>query len=212
MRFVKKGLSVLFVLVFLLALCSCGTGKGEELVGKWATEIDFSGLGDLDGAMGEEFADFDKTFNLTLVFEFKADKTYTLTYDEESAKKTQEEWKERLFPFMMGMLLEQATVLEMTEEEFKTTFEEQTGTTLEDYIQTTLAELDIISELPAMNSAGYYKVLGDRLFMSDTESFDDASYDVFSVSGDTFTLKSTSDAAENMEFSELYPLVFKRVK
>ena len=181
----KKKLAFLLAIVMVLSLMfvGCGSEKDsdtktttkpltteEAVVGKWTATVDFtdvmvSGMGDM-GDMAEYF-EF-KDFELKLVYELKADKTYTVALDEdvtvESADKLADQMMDGMEAYITDML--EASGVDMTFEEYL----ESQGMTADEYKATLRDEMDV-SALD-ISGEGTYTVDGDTIVLSE-EGYDE---------------------------------------
>lgn len=214
MKKVSKMLAVLLAFVMVLSLCGCGgSDSGKDLVGTWSIDYDLAGL--LAGELGDDFAGFNAPLVMTICFEFKEDKTYTMYGEPESFKANFNTWLEEFLAFGTDVLYDTFAAQGMDKEGADAAFEETYGCSIQDYMRQTFeAELDVDALLDEMTTSGKYDTSGNKLYMANEgEEIDKNAYDVFTVSGDTLKLELPSGAdqsqAEILPGLE-YPLELKK--
>lgn len=214
MKKASKVLVVLLTLVMVLSICGCGgSDSGKELIGTWSLDYDLADL--LAGEMGEEYADFNSPLIMSICFEFKEDKTFTMYGEPDSFKANFNTWLDEFLAFSTNMMYDMFAEQDLSQEEADAAFQETYGSSIEDYLRQTFeAELDVDSLLAEMTTNGKYDTSGDKLYMAENgEEIDKNAYDVFTVSGDTLKLELPSGAdqsqAEILPGLE-YPLEFKK--
>lgn len=170
----KKFIS-LFLLVFtLISVCllagGCaanGNNSDSAIVGTWNTTIDLAPT--LLKELGTETEDFTKyleldSFDLSFTFCLNEDNTYKLSVDEESFKKSTEDFLEAVTNAMVKYL----------EEMFKETgsgltiedYEKEIGMPIEDYITASLSES---VNLNIDTDTGKYSLSGTELTIGEDE-------------------------------------------
>lgn len=107
----------LTVLMFLTMLTACGSDDEKKMIGTWTTTLDMTEylnktISAADPTMGEtiKFSDF----SLTMVFDFKEDKTYTVSIDKDAFtpvyEKVMEDFKAGLSSYLAAMLAADETM------------------------------------------------------------------------------------------------------
>lgn len=215
MKKVSKLLVVLLALVMALSICGCGgSDSGKELVGTWSLEYDMANL--LAGEMGDEFEGFSAPLEMSICFEFKEDKTFTMYGEPESFKANYSAWLDEFLAFATeAMYTEFANQGLDDKAAADAAFEEAYGTSISDYLRQTFeAEVDVDSLLDEMTTTGKYDTKGDKLYMAEEGTeIDKNAYDVFTISGDTLKLElpSGADPSQGEILPGLeYPLEFKK--
>ncbi len=215
MKKVSKLLVVLLALVMALSICGCGgSDSGKELVGTWSLEYDMANL--LAGEMGDEFEGFSAPLAMSICFEFKEDKTFTMYGESESFKANYSAWLDEFLAFATeAMYTEFANQGLDDKAAADAAFEEAYGSSISDYLRQTFeAEVDVDSLLDEMTTNGKYDTKGDKLYMAEEGTeIDKSAYDVFTVSGDTLKLElpSGADPSQGEILPGLeYPLEFKK--
>lgn len=225
----KKKLAFLLAIVMVLALVFVGCDKGnsgkddtdtktttkpisteEAVVGEWTATVDFtdaliSSMGEL-GEMGDYFTF--KDFDLKFIVELKADKTYTLSLDEDVTKESLETIVDQMMDGMedyMNDMLEESGA-EMTFEELL----ESEGMTMDEYRETLKEGFDI-DELD-LTSKGKYTVDGDKVVLSEdgadettTFTYDDGELvfeDITSGDADDEAVEMMKDALDGATFKK----------
>ncbi len=214
MKKASKMLAVLLVLIMALTICGCGgNDSGKDLVGTWSLEYDMASL--LAGELGDDFADFNAPLPMTICFEFKEDKTFTMYGESESFKASFNTWLDEFLTFSTDMLYTQFSESGMSKEDADAAFEEQYGMSISDFMRQSVEEsMDLDALLDEMTTTGKYETSGNKLYMAEEgEDIDKNAYDVFTVSGDTLKLElpSGADPSEGEILPGLqYPLEFKK--
>lgn len=215
MKKMSKMLAVLLAFVMTLSLFGCGgSDSGKDLIGTWSIDYDLAEL--LSSELGEDFADFKAPLVMTICFEFKEDKTYTMYGEPESFKANFNTWLEEFLTFGTDVLYATFAEQGMDKEGADAAFEESYGCSITDYMRQTFeAELDMDALLNEMSTSGKYDTSGDKLYMANEgEEIDKNAYDMFTVSGDTLKLELPSGADQSQ--TEIlpgleYPLELKKV-
>ena len=214
MKKVSKMLAVLLALVMALTICGCGgSDGGRDLVGTWSLDYNLADM--LAGEMGEEYADFNTPLIMSICFEFKDDKTFTMYGEPESFKANFSTWLDEFLDFSAEMLYTEFSNQGLDKDAADAAFEETYGSSIVDYLRQTFeSELDVDSLLTEMTTNGKYDTSGDKLYMSEEgQEIDKSAYDVFTISGDTLKLELPSGA--NPSQGEIlpgleYPLELKK--
>ena len=214
MKKASKVLVVLLTLVMVLSICGCGgSDSGKELIGTWSLDYDLADM--LAGEMGEEYADFNSPLVMSICFEFKEDKTFTMYGEPESFKANFNTWLDEFLAYSTTMMYDMFAEQGLSQEDADTAFETTYGTSIEDYLREVFeAEVNVDDLLSEMTTSGKYDTSGNKLYMAETgEDIDKNTYDVFTVSGDTLKLElpSGADPSEGEILPGLeYPLEFKK--
>ena len=214
MKKVSKMLAVLLVLVMALTICGCGgSDSGKDLVGTWSLDYDLADM--LAGEMGDEYADFNAPLIMTICFEFKDDKTFTMYGEPESFKANFSTWLDEFLAFSTEMMYTEFSNQGLDKDAADAAFEETYGSSITDYLRQTFeSELDVDSLLTEMTTNGKYDTSGDKLYMSEEgQEIDKSAYDVFTISGDTLKLElpSGADPSQGEILPGLeYPLELKK--
>ena len=217
MKKLTKLTVLLLALVMVLSLCACGgDDAGKALVGSWGLEYDLADA--LANELGSDYADFDASLKMTLMFDFNADGTFKMYVEEESFTKNFDAWLDELVDYSADMLYDILEGQGMSREEADDFILQTFGMNMDEYTQALRAEL--ASELDAnelmgeVETSGTYKTKGDKLYMAEgSDKIDESYYDIFTVSGNKLTL----DLPEGVDESEgeivpgmSYPLVFEK--
>ncbi|MCI8542302.1 hypothetical protein [Acetatifactor aquisgranensis] len=214
MKKMSKILAVLLVFVMALTICGCGgSDSGKELVGTWSLDYDLADL--LAGEMGDDYAGFSAPLMMSICFEFKDDKTFTMYGEQESFKANFNTWLDEFLAFSAEMLYSEFSNQGLDKAGADAAFEETYGSSIEDYLRQTFeSQLDVDSLLNEMTTSGKYETSGDKLYMAESgEDIDKSAYDIFTISGDTLKLElpSGADPSEGEILPGLqYPLEFKK--
>lgn len=214
MKKVSKMLAVLLALVMALTICGCGgSDGGKDLVGTWSLEYNLADM--LAGEMGEEYADFNTPLMMSICFEFKDDKTFTMYGEPESFKANFSTWLDELLAFSTEMMYTEFSNQGLDKDAADAAFEETYGSSITDYLRQAFeSEVNVDSLLDEMTTNGKYDTSGNKLYMAEEgEEIDKNAYDVFTVSGDTLKLElpSGADPSQGEILPGLeYPLEFKK--
>lgn len=214
MKKVSKMLVVLLALVMALTICGCGgSDGGKDLVGTWSLEYNLADM--LAGEMGEEYADFNTPLMMSICFEFKDDKTFTMYGEPESFKANFSTWLDEFLAFSTEMMYTEFSNQGLDKDAADAAFEETYGSSITDYLRQAFeSEVNVDSLLDEMTTNGKYDTSGNKLYMAEEgEEIDKNAYDVFTVSGDTLKLElpSGADPSQGEILPGLeYPLEFKK--
>lgn len=213
MKKVSKMLAVLLALVMALTICGCGSDGGKDLVGTWSLEYNLADM--LAGEMGEEYADFNTPLMMSICFEFKDDKTFTMYGEPESFKANFSTWLDEFLAFSTEMMYTEFSNQGLDKDAADAAFEETYGSSITDYLRQAFeSEVNVDSLLDEMTTNGKYDTSGNKLYMAEEgEEIDKNAYDVFTVSGDTLKLElpSGADPSQGEILPGLeYPLEFKK--
>lgn len=214
MKKVSKMLAVLLALVMALTICGCGgSDGGKDLVGTWSLEYNLADM--LAGEMGEEYADFNTPLMMSICFEFKDDKTFTMYGEPESFKANFSTWLDELLAFSTEMMYTEFSNQGLDKDAADAAFQETYGSSITDYLRQAFeSEVNVDSLLDEMTTNGKYDTSGNKLYMAEEgEEIDKNAYDVFTVSGDTLKLElpSGADPSQGEILPGLeYPLEFKK--
>lgn len=207
MKHIKKITAMILVLAMTFALAGCGNESGK-LVGKWGMEYDMHDA--VLEEMGDEFADFKSSLVVTIFFDFKEDGTLEMSVDEAEFADHYAEWLDDFADYAANYIYDSNP--NYSKEDIDSVY----APSVKEYIKSMMEEQvkaeDITSE---MHATGVYKARNGKIFISQDDSVDETSYDLYTISGDTLTFELPKNA-ETDEDSILpgmeYPLVFTRVK
>ena len=209
MKKLTKLTVALLTLVMAFSLCACGANLEKDIVGTWKIDYD---MGDQMAAeMGEDFADFDSSLEITLKFDFDEDGEYKM-YADDSFKDNFEAWLDDVTVYSVEMMYETYEEMGMTREDVDTLIKDEFGMTLEEYFAETLkASMDVDALMDQMVREGEYKVEGNKLFLSDEDGdFDEDAYDVCTIDGDIMTLETPDGDDMEVLPGLSYPLELER--
>lgn len=210
MKKLTKLTVALLTLVMVFSLCACGgESLKKDIVGTW--KIDYDMGEQMSAEMGSDFADFESSLEITLKFDFTEDGEYKM-YADDSFEENFDAWLADVCDYSVTMMYETYAEMGMSKEDVDTLMQDEFGMSLEDYLVTSLeAEMDVEALMAEMVVEGEYKIEGDKLFLSDEDGdFDEDSYDICTISGDTMKLE-TPDGDETEILPGLaYPLELER--
>lgn len=203
-------LALVLALVMMLSLTACG-GEQKKLVGTWEGTLDLAPA--YNEAMSAEvvvdqYLTIDE-LNIVVLMTFREDGTYDLTVTDESIDHVmahlREVLKKGIGEYLMMILGEE--VEGMTIDEVLEMLEFDLDAMVEESVTPEMIE-ELSSELTA---TGTYNAEDGKLYMSDGFGEGEAAtFDYYSLEGDTLTLESPGVPDESTEM--LYPMVFHRVK
>ena len=200
-RNMKKRICILLSALLLAAmLCACGAAPEKAVAGEWNWTIDLSDYmaaqtGDLEALNMDPATKVELFCELTL----NEDKTYHLTANQAATKESFAVYFEALKTAMVDYMY---TMLGdgMDREAVNERFKQSQGMTIEEYVDSAFAELDLESMLADLASAdeyGTFKVEDNKIyFPADSED-----YFVFTLGKDTLTLESMS--GDPMDFGSM---------
>lgn len=201
MKKLTKLTVALLTLVMAFSLCACGNGSLEkDIVGTW--ELDYD-MGDaLAESMGEEFADFDSSLEITLLFEFDKDGEYVLSADEDEFKDNFEKWVDDFSVFGANYMYDMYYEMGYSKEDVDAMMIESYGMDVEEMLRSTFEEeMDLDALLADMVTEGEYEIDGDILSMDGDE------YEI-SISGNKMTMDSEDE--DEIVPGLSFPLELKR--
>jgi len=230
----KRIISILIIAAMCFALVGCSETK-PEILGVYETSVnmtDFIG-GIFDEALGATeigydlyFADYMEECNLTLIFTFNEDGTYSYKVDESSALSLKENMKQSTYLLMNDLVVhilsdsfssmgfEFESIEEM--EEFmgmsvEDAFLESSGMDIETIAGELIDEnIDIESFIEETESSGKYKTEDGKLYTAEGQDadFDESSYETYTVEGDNIVITGGYGTAEQ----DIQPYPFTLVK
>ena len=204
----KKILAILLSVMLLLSLSACGKSGSEggsepTIIGTWKGNVDVGALlsSVMEGMAEEEIL-------CQMIFTFRDDGTYTTSVDPESAEEALDEMVDAMVETLEQMYAAGGSSLEeMLAEE---------GMTLEDMKEEYKEEMSVESFLGGMVNEGYYKLIENKIHITESEvdlkngEFV-GSYHV-TLSGNTLTItdmESEGELASEM-IPALFPIVLKK--
>ena len=209
----KKRIALLlsFVLVLSLALCACGGGKKDTIVGTWKTNIDLaeafneemaaSGMGDYINI---------ESFNLPLVMEFKADGTGSMTVDQEAMTETVDKLAADLTAGLEAYFTEYfaSMGLEIDLDEALAA----SGMSMDDLVEEMKAEFAGEDAFAEFTNEFKYKAEDGKLYMSedlDSEISTDT-YNTYELKGNALTLDIGNEDLDEEMAKYLFPMNLTR--
>ena len=220
MKRVKALALCLVVLTMLLALAGCGN-SAPDLSGTYTTEMDMSSI--INESMAQAGLAEEDLEGLTLVAPFtltlRDDGTFTLEVDSDATLASLRSYLEGCSTLLEDVIYDSVGDTGLTREEIDAAFEEETGSTISDYVGqiiTMFDEDDLLELMEEDNDTGYYKVAEDKLFFAeDKDDFSEDDYVTYTLENGklTFTeltgdVLDLADAAETID--DLFPLVFTK--
>lgn len=211
MKRASKVVAMLMVLIMTLSLSACGN-SGKSLVGTWSISCDLNEM--MIEEMGDDYADFESSFVITLKFDFNEDGTFKMYADREELKASLDSWLNDFISYSVEMtyaIFEEQGIDRETADEL---IVEQYGASLEDTLRQQIeGSLDADQLADSVDTDGVYETKGNKLYMSDNGKIDETKYDIFSVSGDTLKLELPEGAVQEEVIPGLeYPLSLTKEK
>lgn len=213
MKKLSKVVALLLVLAMAFSLCACGN-SAKKLYGTWSTDIDLTEA--LAEEMGDDFADFDAEFGITLYMDFNEDGTVKAYIDEDEFAADMDVWMQELVAFAVEMMYAEFENQGVDRESADALLEEQFGMPLDQYMLEMMQDsMDIESMASEMESNGVFEAKGNKLYIAEDE-IDKNTYDIFTVEGDTLTIDMAEGAETSDMFDDLegidYPFTFTKVQ
>lgn len=212
MKKVSKLMAMLLVLAMTLSLCGCGD-LAKKLYGTWGMKYDMADM--IAQEMGEDFADFESSLKMTLLFDFNEDGTFKMYVKEEEFVESLDGWQKDFITYSMDVMYDMFAEQGVEKEEADSLIESQYGYTMEEYMLELLATaIDGEAMVAEMETNGTFELKGDKLYMAEEgQEMDISKWDVITIEGDTLTM----NAPEGVEEEELlpgleYPFVLTREK
>ena len=208
----KKRIALLlsFVLVLSLALCACGGGKKDTIVGTWKANIDLaeafneemaaSGMGDYINI---------ESFNLPLVMEFKADGTGSMTVDQAAMTETVDKLAADLTAGLEAYFTEyfSSMGLEIDLDEALAA----SGMSMDDLVEEMKAEFAGEDAFAEFTNEFKYKAEDGKLYMSeDLDSEISETYNTYELKGNTLTLDVGTEELDEEMAKYLFPMNLTR--
>ena len=204
----------------LLALVGCGK-SAPDLSGTYTTEMDMSSI--INESMAQAGLAEEDLEGLTLVAPFTLtlsdDGTFTLKLDSDATLASLRTYLEGCSTLLEDVIYDSVGDTGLTREEIDAAFEEETGSTISDYVGqiiTMFDEDDLLEMLEEDNDTGYYKATEDKLFLEeDKDDFSDDDYVTYTLENGKLTFTELTgdvldfaDAADMIE--DFLPLVFTK--
>lgn len=220
MKRVKSLALCLVVLTMLLALVGCGK-SAPDLSGTYTTEMDMSSI--INESMAQAGLAEEDLEGLTLVAPFTLtlsdDGTFTLKLDSDATLASLRTYLEGCSTLLEDVIYDSVGDTDLTREEIDAAFEEETGSTISDYVGqiiTMFDEDDLLEMLEEDSDTGYYKATEDKLFLEeDKDDFSDDDYITYTLENGKLTFTELTgdvldfaDAADMIE--DFFPLVFTK--
>lgn len=186
---------------------------GKELIGTWALDCDLADA--MTDELGSDYADFQASLPMTLLFDFNEDGTYKMYIDENAFTDGLNHWLDAFIDYSAEMMYSELEESGMSREDVDEFVEYYYGMGVEEYLRYSI-ELEInISDLVGdMVSTGKYQTEYNKLYLiEDYSVFNENVYDIFSVNGDKLKIELPEGADESE--AEIvpglsYPLEFYR--
>ena len=201
-------------LALILVLCTftgCGKNSREQIVGKWATDIDFGSV--MEKALAEEeqaaelFGDADFSgISLPLTMEFKEDGTYEVNVDKASGEKAVKQMADVMIPSIKELMrkeLASTSGSEVSDEELDSMLAMMGMESWEDFGDMVLSQIDTDQMFDDINATGKYMLKNDKLYTSgavDEEATEESDAFLCEINGDTLKLSSQQDKADLPDF------------
>ena len=214
-----KWIGALLVLSLMLSMVGCTDKKDNDgdsskttIVGKWESEWDLS------KAMEQMLADEEmemklENLKLTVFIEFKDDKTYEMTVDEDSAEDMMKAFLDQYKVVVKKVMEDSAKEYNMTLDDMLALTGYNSFDAYWDAIKKDMDMDDLVDEM-AVEAKGQYKYEDGKLYMSDDEDdeIDKDEYTVVELEGKTmkWTKVVGADEEEESMVKELLPLTFKK--
>lgn len=167
----------------------------KELTGIWSLDYDLADL--LAGELGEDFADFRAPLVMTICFEFRDDKTFTMYGEQDSFKANYNTWLDAFLAFATEMMYDEFLNQGLDRASADAAFEETYGISIEAYLRQTFEdEVNVDALLVEVTTNGKYDTSdGNKLYMAeDGEAIDQNAYDVYTIDGDILRLELPAGA------------------
>ncbi len=204
----------------LLALVGCGN-SAPDLSGTYTTEMDMSSI--INESMAQAGLAEEDLEGLTLVAPFTLtlsdDGTFTLKLDSDATLASLRTYLEGCSTLLEDVIYDSVGDTGLTREEIDAAFEEETGSTISDYVGQIITMFDEDNLLELMeedNDTGYYKVAEDKLFFAeDKDDFSEDDYVTYTLENGKLTFTELTgdvldfaDAADMID--DFFPLVFTK--
>lgn len=218
-RTIRKMVCVLMIAAMVLALVGCGgSGKNndkEKFLGTWKVDVDMTdiingglteGMDQIDASASEYF-NISK-FDLTVIFTFNDDGTYSMDVDDDSFNSSvdgvKEDIKAGFIKYFEDMIAGMG--LDMSVDEVL----EASGMSIESLIDESLTSEMFDSMIEEFEVSGKWKVEKGKLYLTESadDDFDEENFDYYEISEEGIKLY----IPEGMEDETgLYPMYLTKV-
>ncbi len=199
--------AVLMILVMTFALVGCGDDS-KALIGKWGMKYDMHDA--VLEQMGDEFADFKSSLEVTIFFEFKEDGTMEMSVDNDEFAANYANWLDDFSDYAANYIYDSNP--DYSKEDIDAVYSPNVKEYIKSMMEESVKPEDVTAD---MHQEGVWEAKKGKIFISDGDTVDQTSYDLYTISGDTLTFELPKGAeadGENMLPGMEYPLVFTKVK
>lgn len=204
--------AVLLAAVCMLSvLAACGSNEASKFYGTWQSTIDMSDI--ISEGWDDDIKEYVEIsdFNLTILFTFNEDGTYSITVDESLLQESFDQLKDQFAVGMEAYLTDYIDEmgLGMSLDEFW----ELADTSLEELVEESFGDEIMDSLVSELVAEGNWKVSGGKLYMSDgvNASIDESMYETYEISGNQLTLLE-GVGGDDGEETIAYPFVMTKVE
>lgn len=212
----KLGKVIVFMLaaIMMLAMCSCSADPQKAIVATWTWDFDVTDIMNeqLSAMLGDEL-DVKKDLVIPILIIFDEDGEGEFTVDEDKFAEPFEEYLAEVADAAVDFMYQQMEdQMGMSRDEVDSMFEQSQGSSVKEYMESTLAELDIDQLLGEMTMDFYWEIDEDLLLIAEDE--DDLSEDnclEFEIKGNKMIINDMEgDVFELSEMDPDFPVEWKK--
>ena len=212
----KLGKVIVFMLaaIMMLAMCSCSADPQKAIVATWTWDFDATEV--LNEQMAAQFGDdleIDAELIIPIVITFDEDGEGEFTVDEDKFAEPFEEYLAEVADAAVDFMYKQMeTEMGLSRDEVDSMFEQSYGSSVKEYMKTTLSAMDIDALLGEMTMDFYWEIDEDLLLIAEDE--DDLSEDnslEFEIKGNKMVINDMEgDVFELSEMDPDFPVEWKK--
>lgn len=176
MKKLSKVLVLVMAVTMLLAMCSCAVDPQKAIVATWEWEFDATEV------MNEQLADqlgddleVDAELIIPIVISFDEDGEGEFAVDEDKFAEPFEKYLEAVVDVAVEAMYKQMEDMGMSRDEIDSQFEDAYGSSVQEFMESSMEELNIEDLLGEMSMDFYWEIDEDLLLIAENE--DDLSED-----------------------------------
>lgn len=177
------------------------------VTGTWSLQVDMGAY--LAQEMGDDFADFESSFFITLYLDLNSDSSYRMYINETELGESLDLFLDDFITYTMNMMYQMFEEQGISKKDADKLVEDVYGASMEDYIREMIeSELDYAEMASDLETTGYYTLDGNKIYWDSTG----VDYDYFTVSGDTLTFEAADGNTDEIFPGMQYPFSMTRVQ
>lgn len=208
-------LGVLLIALVLATFAGCNGGDKDSFIGSWKTTINLDEIiNESIAGEDEDMADYFKIedFNLTMLYTFNEDGTYTVAADKDATRESFEKMRDALSAgltdYLKAMLASEGVSMDIDD------LLALNGTSLEEMMDSILSDEALDEMVAEMETTGNWKAEKGKLYTTESvdDDFDESEYETYTITSGKLTLKEAVGDDVPEEAMALYPIVLTKVK